>query len=271
MGHELLRGALSHPAFTGVLRQHFGESLEEPAPRWGRPALAEQRGGTRRRAAGAGRKPKLVFVNRPLVTLVCPRLGIPHAALAALYAVDRSTVAGAVRRVRSLRAARGFAIADRPGPRIRTLGDLCAYTAAEGVELRLDGTGVQVRRPRAGHPAARHSSPARRSRTPLKSTTFSDHQDRPLFSGAIRPGRLHDQTAVNTEGITEQLRLHPSAKAEAHEGHRGPANDCPDRVTAPPRRPRTPRARATSGPGAGCDAAGPRAGPPCNTPTPRPR
>src|SRR5512144_2417184 len=154
MGHELRRGALSHPAFTGVLRQRFGELLEELAPRWGRPALAEQRGGTRRRAAGAGRKPKLVFVDRPLVALVC-RLGIPHAALAALCAVDRSAVAGAVRQVRSLRAARGFAIADRPGPRIRTLGDLCAYTAAEGVELRLDGTGVQVRRPRAGHPAAR--------------------------------------------------------------------------------------------------------------------
>src|SRR5512144_2262554 len=145
MRHELLRGALSHPAFTGVLRQRFGELLEEPAPRWEAArgsALAEQWGGTRRRAAGAGRKPKLVFVDRPLVTLVCP-LGIPHAALAALCAVDRSTVAGAVRQVRSLRAARGFAIADRPGPRIRTLGT-CAPTPrprASNCALTVPGSG----------------------------------------------------------------------------------------------------------------------------------
>ncbi|MFK0288440.1 transposase family protein [Streptomyces sp. NPDC090499] len=119
MNDQLLRVILSHPAFTGISRQHFGELIEELAPRWesAREAtLAEQRGGARRRACGAGRKPKLVFVDRLLVTLVCLRLGMPHQALADLYAVDRSTVSGAVRQVRPLLAARGFAIPRSPRP-----------------------------------------------------------------------------------------------------------------------------------------------------------
>lgn len=40
----------------------------------------------------------------------------------------------------------------RPGRTQRTLKDLFAYADAEGVKLRLDGTEVQVRRPRAGRP-----------------------------------------------------------------------------------------------------------------------
>ncbi|WP_158512324.1 transposase family protein [Streptomyces sp. Mg1] len=88
-----------------------------------------------------------MFVDRLLVTLVHLRLGLPHAALAELYLVDRSTVSNAVREVRPLLAARGFAVPDRPGVRLRTLEDLFAYAQAESVELRIDGTEVQVRRP----------------------------------------------------------------------------------------------------------------------------
>lgn len=47
-------------------------------------------------------------------------------------------------------AARGFAVPDRPGLRLRTLADV--FADAEGVALRIDGTEVQVRRPRAGRP-----------------------------------------------------------------------------------------------------------------------
>lgn len=36
---------------------------------------------------------------------------------------------------------------DRPGLRLRTLEDVFAYAQAEGVQLRLDATEVQVRRP----------------------------------------------------------------------------------------------------------------------------
>lgn len=50
--------------------------------------LRERRGGDRRRAAGAGPKRRLVFVDRLLVTLVHLRLGLPHAARAEQFAVS---------------------------------------------------------------------------------------------------------------------------------------------------------------------------------------
>jgi hypothetical protein len=49
---------------------------------------------------------------------------------------------------------------------------------------------------------------------------------------------MHDQTAIKTEGITEQLRLRPGVKAEVDEGYRGRANNFPYQVTPPPRKPR---------------------------------
>ncbi|MFE2993005.1 transposase family protein [Streptomyces sp. NPDC059262] len=210
--------------------------LEELAPRWTaarESALHERRGGDRRRAAGAGPKQCLVFVDRLLVTLVHLRLGIPHAALAELYGMDRSTVSGAIREVRPLLAARGFAVPDRSGVRLRTLEDLFAYADAEGVDLRIDGTEVQVRRPRAHRPGRKAFVSGKEKQNTIKTTTFSDPQGRTLFSGVVRPGRMHDQTAVRTEGIAEQFHRHPKVKAEVDEGYRGLANEFPGQVSAP--------------------------------------
>jgi hypothetical protein len=69
--------------------------------------------------------------------------------------VDRSTITRAVHEVRPLLAASGFAVPTGPGLRLRTLADVFAYAAAEGVELRIDGTEVRVRRPRADKPGRR--------------------------------------------------------------------------------------------------------------------
>ncbi|MFD7665168.1 hypothetical protein ACFV57_21525, partial [Streptomyces sp. NPDC059788] len=49
---------------------------------------------------------------------------------------------------------------------------------------------------------------------------------------------MHDQTAVRTEGIAEQLRLHPNVKAEVDEDYRGLADEFPDQVSAPPKKPK---------------------------------
>lgn len=59
-----------------------------------------------------------------------------------------------------------------------------------------------------------------------------------LLSGVVRPGRMHDQTAVRTEGIAEQLRLHPSVKSQVDAGYAGLAKEFPDQVTAPPKKPK---------------------------------
>ncbi|MGW1882440.1 transposase family protein [Streptomyces sp. NPDC001970] len=92
----------------------------------------------------------------------------------------------------------------------------------------------QVRRPRAHRPGRRAFVSGKKK----QNTIISDHQGRTLWNGADRPGRMHDQTAVGTEGIAEQLRLHLKVKAEVDEGYRGLANEFPGQVTAPPKKPK---------------------------------
>ncbi|MDX6328887.1 MAG: hypothetical protein QOI83_1270, partial [Streptomycetaceae bacterium] len=87
--------------------------------------------------------------HRVIATLVILRFQLPHAALAVLYGVDRSTITRAVHEIRPLLATRGFALPGYCDLRLRTLEDVFAYAASEGVEVRLDGTEIQVRRPRA--------------------------------------------------------------------------------------------------------------------------
>ncbi|MEV7616193.1 transposase family protein [Streptomyces sp. NPDC089799] len=200
--------------------------------------LRVARGGERKRAAGAGRRPKLVLCDRLLLALVYLRHQLPHEVLAELFDVDRSTVSAAIRQVRPLLAARGFAVPDRPGLRLRTLADVFAYAEAEGVELRLDGAETQVRRPQTGRPGRRAFVSGKRKQNTIKTTTFSGGQGRMLLSGVVRPGRMHDQTAVRTGGIAEQFRLHPSVRSQADAGYAGLAKEFPDQITAPPKRPK---------------------------------
>ena len=157
------RAALSHSAFTGISRHHLGRLVAELAGPWQARRdsdLRRRRGRERRRAPGAGRRHDLVFTDRVLVTLAVLRLQIPHAALAELYGVDRSTVTRAVHEIRPLLAGRGYATAQ--GQRLHTLADVLAYAAAHGVTLRIDGSEIQVRRPRPAGPGGGRSSPARR-------------------------------------------------------------------------------------------------------------
>jgi hypothetical protein len=143
---------LSHRICTGVPRRRLAKLIVELADPWqarqeSRPRV--RRGGRDRlRAEGAGPARELVFIDRVIATLVIPRFGLPHAAVALFYKVDRSTITRAVHQVRPLPAQRAFAVPGTPELRLRTLADVFAYTAAEGVRLRVDGTEVQVRRPR---------------------------------------------------------------------------------------------------------------------------
>jgi hypothetical protein len=76
-----------------------------------------------------------------------------------------------------------------------------AYAAAEGVTLRIDGTEVQVRRPQARRPGRRAFVSGRKKQNTIKPTAISDGAGRLLWLGAMRPGRMHDATAVRTEGL----------------------------------------------------------------------
>ncbi|MFJ9619238.1 transposase family protein [Streptomyces noursei] len=241
MTKEWTRAVLSHPAFTGISRTHLGGLIEELAGPWVaqcESARQERRGGKRKQRPGAGPKHDLVFTDRVLVTLVHLRHQLPHAALAELYGLERSTVTRAIGKSRPLLAARGFAVPDRNGVRLRTLADVFAFAAAEDVTLRIDGTETQVRRPQAHRAGRRAFISGKKKQNTCKTTTISDSQGRTLWSGASRPGRMHDQTAVRTEGIAEQFRLHPGVMAEVDEGYRGLANEFPDQISAPPRKPK---------------------------------
>lgn len=112
------------------------------------------------------------------------RFQLPHASLALLYRVDRSTITRAVGEIRPLLAARGFAVPGKPGVRLRTLADVFAYAAAEGVELRIDGTEVQVRRPKAGRPGRRAFVSGKKKQNTGKATVISDDKGRLLWCGA---------------------------------------------------------------------------------------
>ena len=234
------RAALSHRICTGIPRRRLGKLIGELAPAW----LAQQesrlrvrRGRERLRAEGAGPGHDLPFADRVIVTLVILRFQLPHAALAVFYGVHRSTITRAAGEIRPLLAARGFAVPGKPGLRLRTLADVFAYAAAEGVRLRIDGTEVQVRRPRPSRPGRRAFVSGKKKQNTIKSTAISDGQGRLLWLGAFRPGRMHDVTALRTEGIEDLLRAHPDICAEVDSGYQGLARDFPAQVSAPPKKP----------------------------------
>ncbi|MEK2479713.1 transposase family protein [Streptomyces noursei] len=232
---------MSHPAFCGVSRQHLGDLLEELQPKWHtccEGARHTRRGGARQRQPGAGPKYQLTFRDRLVITLVHLRTGLTQEALAVAYRVGSSTISRTISEIRPILADRGFAVPHRPGLRLRTLEDVFAYAAAETIDLRLDGVETQVRRPKAGRPGRRAFISGKRKQNTIKTTTISDHQGRLLFSGIQRPGRMHDQTALRTEGIAEQFRQYPQVKAKVDSGYRGLAGEFPHQVTAPPKKPK---------------------------------
>jgi hypothetical protein len=200
---------LSHRICTGVPRRRLAKLIVELADPWqarqeSRPRV--RRGGRDRlRAEGAGPARELVFIDRVIATLVIPRFGLPHAAVALFYKVDRSTITRAVHQVRPLPAQRAFAVPGEPELRLRTLADVFAYTAAEGVRLRVDGTEVQVRRPRANKPGQRAFVSGKKKQNTIKPTAISDEKGRLLWLESMRPGA--------------DARCHRAA----HRGHQGPA------------------------------------------------
>jgi DDE superfamily endonuclease/Helix-turn-helix of DDE superfamily endonuclease len=238
---NLGRTALSKRIFTGLPPRRLGRLIADLAGAWTaaeEARLRERRGHERMRAPGAGPDHDLPFTDRVIATLVTLRFQLPHAALAELYRVDRSTVTRAVREIRPLLAARGFAVPRRPDLRLRTLADVFAYAAAHGVELRIDGTEVQVRRPRASRPGRRAFVSGKKKMNTKKATVVTDGEGRTLWAGAFRPGRMHDQTAVRTEGIADLFRQFPQVKAKVDAGYRGLAKEFPDQVQAPPLKPK---------------------------------
>ena len=96
---------------------------------------------------------------------------------------------------------------------------------------------MRVRRPRAGKPGRRAFVSGKKKQNTKKATVITGPDGGTLWAGAFRPGRMHDQTAVRTEGIADLFRQYPRAKAKADAGYRGLAKEFPGQVQAPPLKP----------------------------------
>jgi hypothetical protein len=143
--------------------------------------LEQRRGRARQRATGAGPNHHLVFADRLLIILVVLRFQLPHKVLAVMFGVDRSTVTRAVHEVRPCShsgaspSPAGLAYGLRPWP-------TCSPTPSP----RASPCGSTARKCRCADRGRRRGRPDAVGR-------------------ATRPGRMHDATAVRTEGIEDLL------------------------------------------------------------------
>jgi len=129
------RETLADPALTGLSRQAPGDLIAALAGPWStqrEQALRQRRGGDRRRAAGAGARPRLDLAGRVLATLLHLRLSLPQPVIARLFGADRTTITRAIGVTRQLLAQHGITIEPAPA-RLYTLADLTAYAAAHGI------------------------------------------------------------------------------------------------------------------------------------------
>ncbi len=178
-----------------------------------------------------------MFVDRLVATLIHLRHDLPHSVFALLFGVDRSTVTRDIGEIRRLLAERGCAVPDRPGLRLRTLADVFAYAHAEGVELWLDATEVQVRRPAAGRGGCRAFVSGKKKQNTMKATVIADRQGRTLWTDALRPGRMRDATAARNEGIAVCFQHFPGVEVLLDDGCLGLRRDHPGKAITPPRKP----------------------------------
>jgi hypothetical protein len=65
-----------------------------------------------------------------------------------------------------------------------------------------------------------------------KATVLIGEKGRTLWTGAFRPGRMHGQTTVNTEGVGELFERYPEVNAKVDSGYRGLAKQFPEPAVA---------------------------------------
>ncbi|MEV7953277.1 transposase family protein [Streptomyces sp. NPDC058316] len=234
------RAVLAHRLFTGISRRHLSCLAQELVQPWQATVEGrrhEVRGGARKRAAGAGARHQLVFVDRLVATLIHLRHDLPHSVLGLLFGVDRSTITRAVGEIRTLLAERGCAVPGQPSLRLKTLADVFAYAQAEGIELRPDATEIQVRRPPASRGGRRAFVSGQKKQNTMKATVVADHRGRTLWADALRPGRMHDATAARNEGIAVCFQHFPDVEVLLDDGYPGLRRDHPGQAITPPRKP----------------------------------
>jgi hypothetical protein len=132
------RGALSHPALTGMTRAELSEltallAADQQEQRQ-HDHNARRDGGPRLRAPGGGRKAKLDLADRALVTALQHHLTLPPSVLAHLFAVGKDTIRHTIGETTKLMCQHG----QQPRPaaaHLSTHAGLLIYAATHGVTL----------------------------------------------------------------------------------------------------------------------------------------
>jgi hypothetical protein len=129
---------LAHPDLTGMPRErldHLIAELTEAHEARRESARRSRRGADRRRAQGAGPKPKLEAANRILATVLYLRKLCTQAVLGELFAVDKGTIGRAVQEISPLLNQHGYAVTPSTA-RFPSPADLAAYLATGGPESK---------------------------------------------------------------------------------------------------------------------------------------
>jgi transposase len=129
---------LCHPELTGLPSQEWDvliTALITMHEQRRETSLAQRRGHRPRLTApGTGRRPVLTLADRLLATVLHQRLGLPQAAIAALFSVRPETINKRIRDIRQLLDQAGYAI--QPGPnRLASLDDLYQVAIAAGIVI----------------------------------------------------------------------------------------------------------------------------------------
>jgi transposase len=130
------RATLAHPALTGLPRNDLDDLAAALAGPWSTQREQDRhqrRGSDRQRAPGAGPPPKLTLADRVLATLLHQHLALPYPLLAQLLGVNRTTISRAIQETRPLLNQHGLATPGTPAARLRTLADISAYAARQGI------------------------------------------------------------------------------------------------------------------------------------------
>lgn len=132
------RGALSHPALTGMTCTALTELTATLTADWQtlqkQDPATRRDGGERRRAPGGGRKAKLDLADRVLVTVLQQNLALPPTVLAHLFAVSKDTIRHTTSEIRRLMDQHAHTPRP-PAAHLNTLAGLLVHAAAHGATL----------------------------------------------------------------------------------------------------------------------------------------
>ncbi|MEU9222553.1 transposase family protein [Streptomyces sp. NPDC048376] len=234
MGNSTRAAIISNRRITGLTAGVIAELVEEIGPLWQERHQAKLAARPRKRAAGAGAKHRLVFVDRLLATLVHLRHGATHDVLACWFGVDRSTITRAVGEVRPLLAERGCTVS--PDVRLRSLAEVIDHLGSSGTTGIVDGTEIRVRRPAAGRQDRDKFISGKNKQNAVKSMVVTDGEGRVLWCSPARPASCADITQARQLGLVRLLADGPAVEILADAGYQGLGAQTGGRVITPPHR-----------------------------------